>query len=125
MKKKYKDKRIRFIDDLYDYNRLSILRHLAKIYFHGHSVGGTNPSLLEAMASRAKIAAHGNEFNQSVLKGNALFFHNSNDIQEIILKAEQRFNSKWIDKNVELIKKEYNWERVAESYIKVFKSLIK
>ena len=44
------------------------------MYFHGHSVGGTNPSLLEAMASEDLIAAHNNPFNKSVLHSDAFYF---------------------------------------------------
>ena len=44
------------------------LKYFSHLYFHGHSVGGTNPSLLEAMGSRTLIAAHQNEFNHAVLQ---------------------------------------------------------
>ncbi len=45
-----------------------------KLYFHGHSVGGTNPSLLDAMAARAPLAIHNNAFNRSIIKDNAYYF---------------------------------------------------
>ena len=44
------------------------------IIFHGHSVGGTNPSLLEAMACSCIVVAHDNPFNRSVLKKPRLVF---------------------------------------------------
>ena len=45
-----------------------------QIYFHGHSVGGTNPSLLEAMAAKAFIISHDNSFNRTVLPEESVFF---------------------------------------------------
>jgi len=48
-------------------HHLNSIRALADWYFHGHSVGGTNPSLLEAMACGAMIASHSNPFNKAVL----------------------------------------------------------
>lgn len=59
---------------IYNLEHLNNLRYYSKLYFHGHSVGGTNPSLLEAMASQALIAAHNNDFNKGVLKENAFYF---------------------------------------------------
>ena len=46
-----KDSRIHFIDGVYDGLKLAVIRKNAYLYIHGHSVGGTNPSLLEALAS--------------------------------------------------------------------------
>jgi len=60
---------------------LNNLRFYSNVYFHGHSVGGTNPSLLEAMASQAFIAAHNNDFNKGVLKENAVYFSNAIDVK--------------------------------------------
>jgi hypothetical protein len=69
LKNKYKSfNKIRFIGTEFDINKLNNLRYFSNFYFHGHSVGGTNPSLLEAMASNAFIIAHDNHFNKSILK---------------------------------------------------------
>ena len=64
---------IEFVGGIYNKEHLDGLRKYAKFYFHGHTVGGTNPSLLEAMAVGANIIAHDNLFNKSVLKGCAFF----------------------------------------------------
>src|SRR5690606_7456246 len=57
---------IQFLGSLYDMTVLNNLRYYSNLYFHGHSVGGTNPSLLEAMASDCLIVAHNNVFNKSI-----------------------------------------------------------
>ena len=48
---KYADKNIHFLGGVYNKKNLDNLRYFSKLYFHGHSVGGTNPSLLEALVS--------------------------------------------------------------------------
>jgi hypothetical protein len=55
--------------------------------FHGHSVGGTNPALLEAMACNCRIAAHNNIFNKAVLGEDADYFSNERDLAAIINAA--------------------------------------
>lgn len=62
---------IRFVGGIYDFEKLNSVRYYSFAYFHGHSVGGTNPSLLEAMASSCYILANDNIFNRAVLKKNA------------------------------------------------------
>jgi len=76
--------KIRFVDDSYNKSFIDNLRHYSYLYFHGHSVGGTNPSLLEAMACNALIAAHDNVFNKTVLGNDAFYFKNETDIAKII-----------------------------------------
>ena len=66
---------IRFLGTIYDTEELNALRSCSMLYFHGHSVGGTNPSLLEAMASGALICAHDNPFNRAILGNDAFIFH--------------------------------------------------
>lgn len=68
------DERIQFQGPIFDNVRVRAMQNNSYLYFHGHSVGGTNPSLLEAMASEALIAAHNNPFNQAVLTNDAFYF---------------------------------------------------
>jgi glycosyltransferase involved in cell wall biosynthesis len=58
---------VRFLGPIYDPTRLDALRRQCLLYLHGHSVGGTNPSLIEAMAAGAPVVAHDNPFNRWVL----------------------------------------------------------
>jgi len=77
---KYNNEDIIFKDSIFNFNELNSLRHFSKAYFHGHSIGGTNPSLLEAMASESFIFSHYNIYNKSVLNGNAIYFKNSKEL---------------------------------------------
>ncbi|MEO8932801.1 MAG: DUF1972 domain-containing protein [Xanthomarina sp.] len=119
LKEKYKDQEhIKFIGGVYNLDHLNNLRYYSKLYFHGHSVGGTNPSLLEAMASGALIVANDNVFNKSILKSNALYFKNCTDVNEIIDdesiydKHKEAFK---ID-NTEEIKTSFNWDLINGKY---------
>jgi glycosyltransferase involved in cell wall biosynthesis len=73
-----------FLNSIYDFDALNQLRLHCHYYFHGHSVGGTNPSLLEAMACSCFIIAHENEFNRGVLGEDAVYFKNSNELSLLL-----------------------------------------
>jgi len=119
---KFRNENINFIGGLYNKPTLDNLRHYASAYLHGHSVGGTNPSLLEAMAAQSFIIAHDNNFNRAVLKNNALFFNSSNDIRDIIKSIEQKGIEKeiFIKNNLLILKKEYTWSKIVDDYEKLF-----
>lgn len=73
---------VNFIGPLYDGPTLNKLRRDADLYIHGHRVGGTNPSLIEAMAAQAIIVAHGNVFNRWVLGEGGQYFSDERDLAE-------------------------------------------
>ncbi|MBE0641942.1 MAG: DUF1972 domain-containing protein, partial [Bacteroidales bacterium] len=83
LKREYSHPGLRFTGAVYDQEILRGLRAGCWIYLHGHSGGGTNPSLLEAMADGTLIAAHDNVFNREVLAGHGYFFRNENDLAAI------------------------------------------
>jgi len=124
--KKYSSTQIKFFGPVFDQNVLNQLRFYSALYFHGHSSGGTNPSLLEAMAASALICAHDNPFNRGVLKDNGLFFKDESHIAEIIGK-ETDFNmkSRWISKNIERLHTIYNWEKIITAYYELFNHIRK
>lgn len=111
------DKRIRFVGANYDQEALNNLRYFSRYYFHGHSVGGTNPSLLEAMASSALIIANNNIFNKSILGKESLYFDNQLDI-ETILNEDTFFASKdsFPKLNVQKVDELYNWDLINTTY---------
>jgi glycosyltransferase involved in cell wall biosynthesis len=90
------------------------------MYFHGHSVGGTNPSLLEAMAAGCTIAAHDNIFNKAILNEQGLFFSDSKQVQAILNGVpDPAMLLEWKEKNLEKIKMLYNWDKIIGDYEKV------
>lgn len=118
MKKKYQDDgRIVFAGPQYDQSMLHSLKANACAYFHGHSVGGTNPSLLEAMAGKVLIVAHENAFNREVLGNDGLFFSSASDVKNIITQAvpEEKADA-MITANFNKIAAAFNWETVISRY---------
>ena len=79
-----RDPRIRMIGTVYDQQKLVCLRAHAFAYMHGHSVGGTNPSLLEAMGCGNLVFAHDNPFNRETLGDSGLFFANPEELTRSI-----------------------------------------
>jgi len=113
-------KSIRFLGGIYDIKKLNVLRRYCSYYFHGHTVGGTNPSLLEAMGSGAFICAHDNIFNYSILKENALYFTSSDDVVDILSSDNSKRKEKYRFKNLEKAQKLYSWNTIADSYEELF-----
>ncbi len=121
--RKYNDPRIRFVGGIFDMRVLDALRHHCKWYFHGHSAGGTNPSLLEAMAAGAPVCAHNNPFNRAVLGDDAIYFNSYGDVAEQIKATpDPERASTMITANMQKIKTFYTWERIVEDYRNLFHS---
>lgn len=115
--RRYHHPTIRFSDGIYDLRVLNNLRFYSALYFHGHSVGGTNPSLLEAMACGCRIAAHNNRFNKAVLQEDADFFENEDDIATICdFPASATQTEFWKSRNLEKINSIYDEERIIDCY---------
>jgi hypothetical protein len=110
-----------FIGALYDMDKLNALRYYCYLYFHGHSVGGTNPSLLEAMASEALICAHDNLFNRSVLGPDSFYFSNALQIRLAIENAMTDHEKMlWKQNNKVKIINEHSWDCIISSYENLF-----
>lgn len=123
---KYKGENIVFLGGIYKLHDLNNIRKFARAYFHGHSVGGTNPSLLEAMGSDSNIIAHDNKFNRSVLAENALYFKNKEEIRDIITKQSYLEGEECrISRNRKLITENYSWENIITKYETLFSSVLK
>ena len=106
---------------IYDAAVLHALKQHCHLYFHGHSVGGTNPSLLEAMASGALVAAHDNCFNRGVTGENALYFGDSAAVTALLEHpVEAACRSKMIAANYSRIEQEYNWPAIISRYEQFF-----
>jgi len=77
-----------FLGAIYEKETIESLRYFASFYMHGHQVGGTNPSLVEALACKNPILAHDNRFNRWVAGQAGLYFSNEDEclqrIEEIL-----------------------------------------
>ena len=113
---KYHDNRIKFVGYVNEIEKLDSLRYFSNLYFHGHTVGGTNPSLLEAMASNAFICAQDNIFNKAILGEDAVYFSSADEVCAIVESTLKKENGKSLLSNKEKVSKIYAWETIISQY---------
>jgi len=126
LKSKYAaNDKIVFLGGIYNIDILNNLRYFSNLYFHGHTVGGTNPSLLEAMASHCFICANDNIFNKSILGTDALYFSTVTDVSHILTTAQksQDDTRALIDNNIAKIRTTYPWNHIVEQYLAHFEEI--
>ena len=117
------ERNVEFVGGIYDFKKLDSVRHFSKAYFHGHSVGGTNPSLLEAMAAGCFIFAHDNIFNRAVLKENAFYYPSADKVTEYLNRIDtiaEGSKIQYTARNIEVIRNEYSWEGLIDKHEKYF-----
>ena len=117
------ERNVEFVGGIYDFKKLDSVRHFSKAYFHGHSVGGTNPSLLEAMAAGCFIFAHDNIFNRAVLKENAFYYPSADKVTEYLNRIDtiaEGSKIQYTAHNIEVIRNEYSWESLIDKHEKYF-----
>jgi glycosyltransferase involved in cell wall biosynthesis len=128
--KKIHDKRLIFTGYVKDQNVLAELYHNCYVYVHGHEFGGTNPTMIKAMAYGSAILALDTAFNKEMLKKGkfGLFFKKelfsvTNSIE--YCEKENILIDKFRQQSVNGITNKYNWDFVTSQYLEVFKSLIR
>ena len=122
--KKYQDQKVIFVGFVTGIEKLDSLRYFSNLYFHGHSVGGTNPSLLEAMASNSLICAHDNIFNKSILTGDAYYFTTSEQISDLMNNKIKVQENIFIINNKEKVNNLYSWNKITDNYNSFFHEII-
>ncbi|MBB6631951.1 beta 1-4 rhamnosyltransferase Cps2T [Clostridium algidicarnis] len=114
------DKRVKFVGTLYDDAMLKSIRKLAYGYIHGHEVGGTNPSLLEALSSTKINMLFNVQFNKEVAEDGALYFSkNQGELKSIIEKVDALHNDEIEclgNKAKKRIKDHYSWDYIVDTY---------
>jgi glycosyltransferase involved in cell wall biosynthesis len=118
---KYKNDNIHFLGGIYEREKLMIFRAASLTYFHGHSVGGTNPSLLEAMGSKNFCICHDNIFNREVVQENGKYFKNKDEANDTFIFAEEEKNNALINLYKDGVFYRainyYSWENIAKKYL--------
>lgn len=104
------------LDPNYDMGKLKTMRSQSSFYVHGHSAGGTNPSLVEAMHFGKAIIAFDCNYNRSTTEDKALYFHNSEKLQELINTMDMTIADKIGLDMVEIANRRYTWCIVAKQY---------
>ncbi len=121
---KYAHNNIKYLGFVSGIENLNSLRNFSNLYFHGHSVGGTNPSLLEAMASSSLICAHDNIFNKSILDSDAYYFTDNKQISDLINNKIKLKENKFLINNMQKINTLYSWQKIVTDYNSFFCQII-
>lgn len=110
------DPRVRLLGGVWDQALLDALYAHCAIYLHGHSVGGTNPSLLRAMGAGAAVAAYDVSFNRETLGGTGSFWTTAEDLTGLLdgLTAQSRSDAGAAARD--RAEREYSWDDVATRY---------
>jgi glycosyltransferase involved in cell wall biosynthesis len=113
---------IQMLDPIYDQIVLDELRSNCLIYIHGHSVGGTNPSLVEAMHLGLAVVAFNVPFNIVTTENEALFFSDSKELELILNNIlDNKLELNVIrSKMTEIANRRYTWDLVTKKYANLF-----
>jgi glycosyltransferase involved in cell wall biosynthesis len=111
------DRRVKFLGGVWDQELLDQLYANARIYWHGHSVGGTNPSLLRALGAGTCVNAFDVNFNKEILGASGRYFGSPGEVTALLAEADWRPDGV-IDRakaSLEIARK-YDWDKVADGY---------
>lgn len=119
-----KDPRIKFVGTVYDSELLKYIRENAFGYLHGHSVGGTNPSLLEALGSTKLNLLYDVGFNREVAANSAIYWEKDVGSLRKVLESVDKMPTSQIasfgSRAKSRIKKYYSWDKIVNLYQKIF-----
>lgn len=112
-------KNIKLLDPIYDLDVLYTLRSHCSIYIHGHSAGGTNPSLVEAMFFSCPIIAFDVVYNRETTKNKAYYFANIQELLDTIKRKDLQGSEMQ-----KIAKQEYTWENISHQYCSLFNKIL-
>ena len=120
----HKDPRIKFVGTVFDPELLMKIRENAYGYFHGHEVGGTNPSLLEALGSTKLNLLLDVGFNKEVAEDSALYWNKTEGNLAALIDQADGMRQEEIDEfdrlSTERIRQAYSWEFICGRYMDLF-----
>lgn len=109
-------KNIYLLDAIYDQETLDVLRSNAVAYVHGHSAGGTNPSLVEAMYLNLPVIAFDCSYNRATTEGNAIYFQNEASLIALISAIEMKDLMRLSRVMGDIARRRYTWQIIANRY---------
>lgn len=108
-------------DPVYEAQRLRAIRDRADIYIHGHSAGGTNPSLVEMMHFAIPVLAHGCNFNRYTTEEDAHYFTNEVELIKLVRALSVEDKQRNGQAMAEIARRRYTWDRVGEAYLSLLR----
>ncbi|WP_296029203.1 DUF1972 domain-containing protein [uncultured Treponema sp.] len=119
-------KNILLLGPIYEPHTVNWLRSNANVYIHGHSAGGTNPSLVEAMNLSLPILAFDCVYNRATTEEKCLYWKTSDDLQNLMKKlchsesSSESLREKIAQEMGEAGKRLYSWEKIAHKYNRLY-----
>jgi glycosyltransferase involved in cell wall biosynthesis len=111
---------IYLLDPVYEYRKLSFLRSHAYLYIHGHSAGGTNPSLVEAMFIGLPIFAYDCVYNRYTTENQCVYWVNSDELYDCIIRRD-KLQLECVGKKMKMIAdSKYRWNSIVAKYERLF-----
>jgi glycosyltransferase involved in cell wall biosynthesis len=119
------DERVRFLGGVWDQEQLDQLYASCHTYLHGHSVGGTNPSLLRALGAGAAVVAFDVDFNREVACDAGRYFRDADDVAALVdaAEADPAATARAGERARELAGR-YDWDEVAAGYERLARRLV-
>lgn len=111
------------LDPIYDQDKIDELRGNCGIYLHGHSVGGTNPSLVEAMNLGLCCLVYDVSYNRETTENKAYYFQDVESLKELIKSFTGEDDNRVLDcglRMMEIAQRRYRWSVIVDSYSKLF-----
>lgn len=111
---------IEIVHPVYEPRSLKAIRSGASLYVHGHSAGGTNPSLVEMMHFGIPIAAFDCSFNRNTTLHAALYFADKSELSDLLGQIENSGGAAMGAQMKKIASENYTWEKIGSAYLKLF-----
>lgn len=112
---------IMMLDPIYEPAKLNLLRSNCGVYVHGHSAGGTNPSLVEAMCLGLPVVAFDVVYNRSTTENESLYFSNAQELAEVLQSVGRERLAEIGTRMAEIARRRYRWELICRKYESLFR----
>ena len=121
LKSRYQaNENIHLLAPFYELAELNAIRTGCFVYLHGHSCGGTNPSLVEAMYLGLPIIAFDVNFNRETTENKALYFQNADHLRSLVNDIDEKLLKQNGEAMREIALRRYTWKRISELYAALF-----
>lgn len=126
LKKEYADlKNIVLLDPVYDQREIDLIRGNATLYIHGHSAGGTNPSLVEAMYLGLPVLAFKVSYNITTTEAKARYFLSVDELVNLLHSTPPEILKKIAYHMKAIAARRYTWHFIAQQYDLLIKEVLR
>ncbi len=108
------------MDPVYEPAKINLLRSNCRLYIHGHSAGGTNPSLVEAMSLGLPVCAFDVKYNRATTEGKALYFASAEELAAHVKRLEPESLERRAREMARIAARRYRWTTICEKYERLF-----